>query len=239
MGDIDAYWKGGFLTIDGWVFQGLLDYLKFVNHFQTEAKVAGNIGEIGVHHGRFLIALSHLSRAGEKCIAIDLFENQFANVDNSGHGSLDKLQHNISQFGPLDAKFEFLQADTLALTLPERLSIAQQYGPFRIFSVDGGHTVEHTFNDLVMGQDMLSAGGVIIVDDYYNSHWPGVHEGVNSFFACGASKIKPFLYAHNKLFFARVAFHAQYLRWCSDAFRDRRGFKLVKMYGTEAVVVAD
>lgn len=238
MGDIDAYWKDGYHAIEGWVFPELVDYLKCVNRFQDGAEVAGNIGEIGVHHGRLLIALSHLSRPGETCVAIDLFDNQAANLDGSGYGSLDKLRENICRYAPTDAKFAFIQADTLALTVPERLAIAQQHGPFRIFSIDGGHTVEHTFNDLVFAQDMLAAGGIIMVDDYYNLHWPGVHEGVGLFYTRTTPMIKPFLYAHNKLFFARLAFHARYLRWNCDAFRDRRGFKVVKMYSADAMVVA-
>ena len=77
-----------------------------------------------------------------------------------------------------------------------------------------------------------------MVDDYYNSHWPGVHEGVGLFYARSAPRIRPFLYAHNKLFFAGLAIHAHYLRWSCDAFRDRRGFKIVKMYSADAMVVA-
>jgi hypothetical protein len=238
MGDIDTYWNDGYKIVEGWVFPGLIDFLKCVGRFQLEAKITGNIAEIGVHHGRLLIALAHMLGSGGTCLALDVFDDQSANVDGSGRGSLDKLRENIAQFAPPDVEFAFIKADSLALTAPTRMTIAQEHGPFRIFSIDGGHTVEHTYNDLQFAQDMLAVGGVIMVDDYYNLHWPGVHEGVGLFYTRGVPRIKPFMYAHNKLFFAGIAFHRRYLRWSSDMFCDRRGFKVVKMYGADAMVVA-
>jgi hypothetical protein len=238
VGDIDAYWQGGFHNVEGWVFGELLDYLKCVDRFQQEAKVAGNICEIGVHHGRFLIALSHLARPNEKCVAIDIFEDQAANIDGSGRGSLIQLRDNVDRFAASGARFEYIQADSLALTAGERLAIEQQHGPFRVFSIDGGHTVDHTLNDLVFAQSVISPGGIIILDDYYNQHWPGVHEGVGIFYSRGVSTVKPFLYAQNKLFLCGISVHERYLRWCCDQFRDRWGFKIVKMYNSDAMVVS-
>ena len=119
VGDIDTYWQHGYASVEGWVFPELLDYLKCVSRFQAEANISGNVGEIGVHHGRLLIALSHLSRLGETCLALDVFQDQSANLDGSGHGSLEKLRTNIALYGPPEAKFVFIQADSLALTLPD------------------------------------------------------------------------------------------------------------------------
>jgi hypothetical protein len=238
MADIDEYWRGGFHDVEGWVFVELVDYLKCIAHFQREAKIAGNIAEIGVHHGKLLIALSHFANPAEKCVALDVFENQAANIDGSGRGHLVKFRENVDRFAPPGVEFIVVQADSLALTEVERFEIGHKHGPFRIFSVDGGHTVEHTLNDVKLAQSMLADGGVVMLDDYYNQHWPGVHEGVGLFYAHGSPRIKPFMYAHNKLFFSGIAYHERYLHWCSDTFRNRRGFRIVRMYNADTMVVA-
>ena len=44
----------------------------------------GPVAEIGVHHGKFLIPLVGNALRAEPAVAIDLFEDQSANVDTSG-----------------------------------------------------------------------------------------------------------------------------------------------------------
>ena len=48
----------------------------------------------------------------------------------------------------------------------------------RLFSIDGGHTVEHTINDLRIAEACVTNGGIVFVDDYCNVNWPGVTEGL-------------------------------------------------------------
>jgi hypothetical protein len=61
--------------------------IAFVKAFSTkqhELGVFGSVGEIGVHHGKFLIPLVGNALRAEPAVAIDLFEDQSANVDTSG-----------------------------------------------------------------------------------------------------------------------------------------------------------
>jgi hypothetical protein len=52
----------------------------------------------------------------------------------------------------------------------------------RIFSIDGCHTEEATFSDCVLaGSVATKPGGVIMVDDVFNPHWPGVSVGLLKF----------------------------------------------------------
>jgi hypothetical protein len=44
------------------------------------------VGEIGVHHGKFFIPIAGNALQAEPAIAMDLFDNQGANVDASGVG---------------------------------------------------------------------------------------------------------------------------------------------------------
>ncbi len=237
MGDIDEYWRIGFEAVEGWVDLRLLPFLKCIAAAQVERNVAGNMAEIGVHHGRLLIALAHLARLGETCVAIDLFDSQELNIDGSGTGSVDRVRQNLASYGPPDAPVVFIKGDTLALTVADRVEIVRLHGPFRMFSVDGGHTAEHVVNDLLFAQDSLSGGGVVLADDYYHRHWPGVTEGVCQFFAHHSPRIKPFLFVHNKLFLANASWHSYYLHVVTERFRNEREFKLVRMHGSDAVAI--
>lgn len=237
MESIDDYWRDGFEQVEGWVDLRLLRYLKCLAALQDARKVTGNIAEIGVHHGRLLIALAHLARPGESCLAIDLFENQELNIDGSGIGNLYRLRQNLDTYGPANTRVVCVKADTLALSASDRVDLIRSHGPFRMFSVDGGHTIEHLVNDLDFAQSSLSGGGVIMVDDYYHRHWPGVTEGVGRFFALTSPRIKPFLFAFNKLFLANASWHDFYFRSISDTFRSEPEFKVVRMFGSEAVAM--
>jgi len=237
MSNIDQYWQTGFHVVEGWVDQRLLPFLKCIAAVQSERNVIGNIAEIGVHHGRFLIALAHLARPGETCVAIDLFDSQELNIDGSGTGSVDRVRQNLASYGPPNAPVVFIKADTLALSLADRVEIVRQHGPFRMFSVDGGHTAEHVVNDLLFAQDALSSGGVVLADDYYHRHWPGVTEGICRFFAHHSPRLKPFLFVHNKLFLANASWHPYYLHMIREVFHDEAEFKLVHMHGSAAVAI--
>jgi hypothetical protein len=237
LSNLDDYWSGAFSDVAGWVDYNLRDFLKFLGQFQTTSSISGNIAEIGVHHGRFLIALAHLGRPGEVCLSIDVFDDQASNVDGSGAGDLDQLRSNISAYGPPSLNYVFVKADSLALTITERLEIAGRYGPFRLFSVDGGHNVTNVVNDLDFAQAALAAGGAVILDDFYNRHWPSVTEGLFRFYSLGSPRIQPFLYAHNKLFLCNIGWHQRYVAKAAEMFRQNQWFKVTRMLGADTVVV--
>ena len=56
-----------------------------------------SLAEIGVYHGRSFLALLSLRKQDEKCIAIDCFENQTNNMDESGVGDYNKFRKNMTQ----------------------------------------------------------------------------------------------------------------------------------------------
>jgi hypothetical protein len=235
--DIQAYWRDNLNQVEGWVDRRLLDYLVLLGEIQRSWGLMGNIAEIGVFNGAFFLALAHLAVPDEKCVAIDVFEEQKYNIDGSSPGAPKSFDANWQQYGPADVSLVTIRADSLALTIADRVDICRQHGPFRLFSVDGGHTVDHVVNDLTFAQDTLAPGGVIAADDYFNPHWPGVTEGVQKFLARSTSKVKPFLFIGNKLFLCSVSVHAQYLR----IFVDRMGalplHKTVRILGWDTLAV--
>src|ERR1700728_2437847 len=96
--DINAYWQNGFPHVEGWLATELLDHLKCIGQAQEDARFVGNIAEIGVYRGKLLIAMAHLARAGERCVAMDIFDDQAKNIDGSGAGSLALLQENLQRY---------------------------------------------------------------------------------------------------------------------------------------------
>lgn len=227
---IDVYWAGGFNHVEGWVQAGVLPYLKHIDLLQRTLGISGHVAEIGCFHGKFLIALAALLEAGGKATAIDVFEDQNKNIDGSGVGSRESIMRNVATYGRADVDYGYVTADSIAINLLAKVELTRDRGPFRLFSVDGCHTAEHTLADLHTAQDCLAPGGVIILDDFMQPHWPGVTQALGSF--CGGSaRVAPFLYAHHKLFLVGLGWRKHFF----DAFMPTLGAsesaKVTTMYG--------
>lgn len=230
--DWERYWKTGFHETEGWLVDSVRWPLEVVAELHHERGITGSILEIGVHHGKFFIPLALLSDPKrERCVAIDVFGKQDLNIDRSGAGAQAPFRANLAKYAP-GRRVEIIEADSLALTVADRVRLVQENGPVRIASIDGGHTAEHTVNDLNLVQDMVTGGAVVILDDYYNAHWPGVHEGVARFFLLGTPKVKPFAASANKTYFTDFSHHEAYFRRFAEKFNHVPGFKEVKMYGS-------
>lgn len=57
------------------------------------------------------------------------------------------------------------------------LSITQG-NKYRIISIEGCHTKSATLYDLNNAIQILTDDVIIILDDYFNHHWPGVKFGI-------------------------------------------------------------
>ena len=235
MHDLEAYWGNGFSKVEGWVDNRLLPFVQTIGQTQKAAKIRGNIAEIGVFHGKFLIALAHLADEDGKVTGVDVFEDQDRNLDGAGVGSRDRVEANIAQFAPPQLDYEFVKADSIALNLVEKVDLLRSRGPFKLFSVDGCHTADHTHTDLVTAQDSLAAGGVVILDDYMQPHWPGVTEAVHLFYSRSVPKIRPFLYCCHKLFFVGLGWHAHFFKVFDEVFGSEPNSKVCQMFGSKVV----
>jgi len=234
--DWSSYWTSGINQVEGWVGQGVRAPLERIAAVQERRSIKGSVLEIGVHHGKFFIPLAMIADPEtEACVAIDVFDDQEKNIDFSGIGSRTDFQKNIDRFCT-GRQVHSITADSLSINVGEKLSLLGKFGGFRLASIDGGHTVEHTVNDFLLVQDLLVGGGVVILDDYYNPHWPGVHEGVCRLFSLGTPKLKPFCVTSNKMFLTDYTHRAVYLRDYEEQFGDHANFKKVTMFGSPVVV---
>ncbi|UPT88636.1 class I SAM-dependent methyltransferase [Bradyrhizobium barranii subsp. apii] len=231
------YMENGFPNVEGWVHHGHGSMLSMIAEMQDGAEITGHVGEIGVYHGKLLIALAHLTAAGSKVTALDVYDDQAKNLDGAGVGSLARLRENIDRFGPPDRDYAFLQADSLALTSSDIVTLMRERGPFRMFSVDGCHTAEHTYNDLMTAQNLICPGGVIILDDFMQPHWPGVTEAVNLMFSRTVPRVWPFLYCFHKLYFVGAGWHAPFLTEVQRRFGNLPEARPVAMFGHTALAL--
>lgn len=106
----------------------------------------GNVAEVGVHHGKFFTALALTSLTGESRIAIDLFDSlQHLNTDRSGKADTDIFFDTLKQYDISQKQVQVWRGSSSNISETD----ARWGGQIRLWSVDGGHTAELTFNDLV------------------------------------------------------------------------------------------
>ena len=167
---------GGYQQID----KGSGDYklvgpiVSFLSQIQHSSQIFGTVAEVGVHHGRFTGALFVTARSTEKLVAADLFEDlQYQNIDTSGYGNRQAFDRGLQSYG-LDPEKDvhlIYTGSTTDLPLDWHLSkkssgdADESFEPFRMISVDAGHTDALTFNDLELAFCNALKGGIIILDD--------------------------------------------------------------------------
>lgn len=212
-----TYRRAGHRLVDGWLHPEVLDVLEVLDAEQRRQNVRGSMAEIGVHHGRLFIGLHLLRQEGESSLAIDLFEDQDLNIDNSGRGNLRKFEANLARWTD-NTRVVAHRGDSTDLSGDE--VSARAGSPIRLFSVDGGHTEEIVRKDMETAEGSLAEGGIVIADDVFNSQWPGVAVGTVRYLDAGGT-LEPFAIGLNKVFFAKAPYAATYRSTIRTAFGNR------------------
>lgn len=207
---LDTYRDTGFKAIEGWLDQRLFPVLDALHAIQTELGTTGGAVEIGVHHGRFFVPLNAMvSKGGGQSFAIDLFDNQTLNIDRSGRGNLSKFEENLAAHDLHKGENVTCVAGD-STRLPAQVLETLKANPARVISVDGGHTVEHTINDLTLASEIVSDSGMVILDDIMNPRWCGVFEGLVCFLQRRPT-LWPVFIGLNKLCLVPMSVHGAYV----------------------------
>ena len=188
--------------------------------------------EIGVHHGKLYILLNSVIDSKFSSYAVDIFSNQDLNIDGSGNGSLEIFKKNLMLFDiHKGANTVIIAGDSTddGLMLRKRIGV----GSMRFISIDGGHTAEHTINDLKISSELISNEGVVILDDILNHHWLGVIEGVVKFLDSKPTLI-PFAIGHNKLYLSKLSFNHRYQSLFENS---KLATKVVNFFGHQLVAL--
>jgi hypothetical protein len=198
-------------TFEGWLTPTHVFMVGYLSRKQHDLGNLGSIGEIGVHHGKFTAALSGFASPRESVVACDLFSLQKQNTDGSGKGDLQRFKGNLDRFDLLDQNTYALEVNSFNLKAVD----FSKYASFRLFSVDGGHTESLTLNDLLLTCSIIHDGGIVILDDFVREDWLGVVSGAFEFMR-SQSRLVPFLWMSNKLYFTTADSHGLYVSALKD-----------------------
>ena len=195
----------------GWLARTDAEILQAVMDAQRAAGLAGSAVEIGVHHGRSMIAICLGLVDNEKAYAIDIFDQQHLNKDGSGRGNRDIFEKNLAKFGVAPST---IVIDPRPSDEVKPQDILEAVGPARIFSVDGGHWTSIVQSDLRLAEASIAPHGVIALDDFHRLEWPEVSAGYFAWFGERTKPVVPFAMGYNKLYLCQqqqVAFYQQAL----------------------------
>lgn len=199
-GRMASYVNHGSKRVDGWLARESAEVITRLAELQLSAGVHGGVGEIGIHHGKLFILLYLSLSDGERGFALDVFEDQEANIDRSGHGSREIFLQNLSRNGCDLAQVSVFTADSCRISAEE---LCASTGPLKFMSIDGGHTEAITYNDMALADELLCEDGVLILDDVYRERWPAVAAGAFRFILETTTKLRPFAISPNKTFFCK------------------------------------
>lgn len=82
-------------SIEGWLSPTTGYAMSAMLSWQSARNERGGIAEIGIHHGKSFLPLALSAESDDRLLAIDCFDAQHANVDDSGRGDLAAFQGNL------------------------------------------------------------------------------------------------------------------------------------------------
>jgi hypothetical protein len=207
------YIRNGRAKVDGWFHRVDAEIFALVTDHQNRSALGGSLVEIGLYQGKSFIALCLSLRDGQKAYGIDLFDDALT-LDRSGIGARRQLEDNLRAAGvPLSAVI--LDGRPSGSVTPA--DILGCVGAARFFSIDGGHTLEVTRDDLSLAEGTLAPHGVIALDDFLRPEFPDVSAGYFAWLERRSRPIVPFAIGLNKLYLcdeSQVAAYQQVLQSC-------------------------
>jgi hypothetical protein len=219
--------QGWFSRIDAEIFPCIL--LE-----QEKLGISGSTAEIGVHHGSSFVPLCIALRRDEKAVAIDVFEDQHLNMDQSGAGDYNAFMRTLRKNSVPAGNVCVIKSTSLGL---DPRIITDACGPIRFFSIDGGHWREVVKNDLEIAEKCRGDGCVIALDDFYSTSYPDVTLGFMDWFREGGEFV-PLAIGYGKLFLCESAHRGQYIQAISsNKYLQRHFRKMHNFLGVEIPLI--
>jgi Methyltransferase domain len=204
---LDKYVDSSVETVQGYLTSLDAQLIAALLCYQNENHIMGNLCEIGVHHGRLFLMLALARRAGERAVAIDLFQDDAIN-ENTQHAGRDRaLFANAHRLGIVLSEEEAFKTSSLDIQAADILK--RTTGRIRFFSIDGCHLYQYVENDLRLAERTLTAEGIMAVDDFFNKDWADVSFATGDFLRLANNSIVPFAIT-SKLYLAAPAAAEKY-----------------------------
>jgi hypothetical protein len=209
---LQKYHDDGFFNIEGFCNVGCFNIVDLIDSSNINSQ--GGVCEIGVHHGKFYMLLNSVTESTELSFAVDIFDRQDLNIDKSGKGNKFLFETNLKNLDRHGGKqTEIISGDSTdsGLNLVDAIGL----GTMRYVSIDGGHTVFHTLNDLKIAEKIVINEGVVVLDDICSNGWLGVVEGTVKYLSTHPTLV-PFAVGYNKLWMCKLSYHKKYLELLND-----------------------
>jgi hypothetical protein len=213
--------------VDGWLDKFSAESIAVLSKYQVDRERTGSVVEIGVHHGKLFFVLYLTTTVDEAAIAIDVFDAQHLNIDQSGRGDKATFLRHARRLSPELAGLKIIEDSSLNLTSDQ---IHTGASPVRLFSIDGAHTEEATMNDLWLADASLADYGVVILDDVFNERWPEVSVGLSRYISNERHQLTPFAITPGKVLLAKADYAAEYADHLVASFPHRTD-KRARLYG--------
>lgn len=184
----------------------------FLDAVQREIGIQGCTGEIGVASGGVFVPLALCCRPDEYAVAIDIFDQAALNWDpGGGSSSLAEFRRILAGMVGGEERVRYIQGDSFFLRSDVVRAVTDGTG-FRLFSIDGAHSAHHTVGDLRLAGELVTRGGIVMLDDIQNWGWPGVITGFARYMLLGDhQRLVPFFLYGNKLLLTTPSHREFYL----------------------------
>ena len=232
---IDRYLRFNFYRTEGYISR--LDAVIFRDIIagQIEHGVKGSLAEIGVHYGRSFFLLASGRFGSEKCLAVDLFEDDALHTNRQGIGRLGGFRRNCQKYRFDFSEDEIVKRSSLELSAEE---VLRRVGPVRFFSIDGGHMYEHVANDLRLAAEVLTQDGVICLDDIFSPLWPEVAIATFDSIRMDDNRFVPFLATRDKLYLCDSKYAPLYRGMINDdKWLSSKVFRRISILSHDVIVV--
>ncbi len=199
-----AEWeKTGRLNFQGWLHDEAVHLSRLLLETQKFLGLQGQIVEIGVWKGLYLSSLIHFAK--------DRF---FLGIDIWLSEDMQEIEKSIRRVYP-GVNLQLIRANSFDLQSSDDF-IARELDKVHFVSVDGDHSYEGAYHDLIFAAKILSPGGIIAMDDFLNPGCLGTTQATIEVLM--DLKLEPIAYITNKLFITTEG-------W-SEIYRQRISIKL-------------
>lgn len=183
--------------LEGWFFRADAVAFTLILYLQHRMNVRGNLGELGVFHGKSTLFLSLFAGDGERVIGVDSFPED----------TLAKATEALKTHGNPEAT-ELKTIDIYADGLPRGL-----FGGARFTHVDAGHRYDQARHDISFCSHETLETGVMAIDDAFHPDFPGVQEATYEYLFAGeiGRNKRIFCTTPNKIYIADQAYADRYV----------------------------
>jgi hypothetical protein len=164
-------------SVPGWFQDEDFALIRWFFHDQAERGICGDLAELGCYQGKSAIVIGEFQNQGEQFTVVDLFDVAGADPRNHAENAVAYADLTQAAFEQNYLRFHNKLPTVVRGCSSEVLAHAER-GRHRLVHVDASHLFDHVREDIFSARELLSADGVVVLDDYRSKHTPGTAAAV-------------------------------------------------------------